>query len=255
MTRDRTRRGARYTPGGRRRRRGEEGYVLVLTALLLLPLLAVTGLAVDLGAWYARAASIQRAADAAALAGVVYLPDFGRAAQVAEEVAADNGFEDDGRFTVGVTQISGSNAQLQVTITDDDAEQYFSGVVTDEIDITRSSTAEYIRPVPMGSPKNFLGTGDTLPRSNRENGWLAMRGGCSSKEQGDLSATRTDANFTSSPNPPNGGNWDRCTGGNTITNVNYSSDGYFYAVEFPQALSGTTAVQIFDPAHCDGSDA
>ena len=101
------------TPHGRsaprRRVRGEEGYVLVLTALLLLPLLAVTGLAVDLGAWYARAAAIQRAADAAALAGVVYLPDLGAATTRAESVAAANGFADDGRITVDVTQISGSD--------------------------------------------------------------------------------------------------------------------------------------------------
>ena len=37
--------------------------------LLLVPLMAFTGLAVDVGGWYARGAQLQRAADAAALAG------------------------------------------------------------------------------------------------------------------------------------------------------------------------------------------
>ncbi|HET8896063.1 MAG TPA: pilus assembly protein TadG-related protein, partial [Protaetiibacter sp.] len=50
------------------------GYVIALTAMLMLPLMAFTGLAVDLGAWYARAAQIQRTTDAASLAGVAFLP-------------------------------------------------------------------------------------------------------------------------------------------------------------------------------------
>ena len=85
-----------------------------------------------------------------------------------------------------------------------------------------------------------------------------MDGGCSSKEQGDLIATRTDANFSTTLNPPprptsqnpNPNPWASCTGGSTITNVNYSADGYFYAVEFPQAISGTVSVQLYDPANC-----
>ncbi len=182
--------------------KGEEGYVLVLTALLLLPLLAVTGLAVDLGAWYARAAAIQRAADAAALAGVVYLPDMGAATTRAEAIASANGFTESADINVEVTQIGGSDAKLQVSITDNSAEQFFTGTFTSNVDITRSSTAEYVRPVPMGSPKNFLGTGDRLTGANRENYWLAISGGCSSKEQGDLVATKTDANYSSGANPP-----------------------------------------------------
>jgi Flp pilus assembly protein TadG len=249
---------ARTTRTDRRRRRmkGEEGYVIVLTALLLLPLLAVTGLAVDLGAWYARAAAIQRAADAAALAGVVYLPDLGAASARAEAIAAANGFgdgADGGRIDVTVTQISGTDSKLQVSITDSKADQFFSGVFTNNVDITRSSTAEYVRPVPMGSPKNFLGTGDRLSGSSRENFWLAISGGCSSKEQGDLIATKTDANYSSSSNPPNNSNWASCTGGNTITNTNYSADGYFYAIEFPRAISGNVTIELYDPAYCDGS--
>ena len=60
----------------RLRAREQRGYAVILTSLVLVPLLGFTGFAVDVGAWYARASSIQRAADAAALAGVVWQPDF-----------------------------------------------------------------------------------------------------------------------------------------------------------------------------------
>ena len=49
---------------------------MIMTALLLVPLLAFAGLAVDVGGWYARGTQLQRAADAAALAGAALMPDF-----------------------------------------------------------------------------------------------------------------------------------------------------------------------------------
>ena len=52
--------------GVNRRTRRERGYAAVLTALILVPLLGFAGFAVDVGAWYSRAASLQRAADSAA---------------------------------------------------------------------------------------------------------------------------------------------------------------------------------------------
>ena len=92
----------------------------------------------------------------------MYLPDVGAATTRAKAIASANGFTDSSRITVGVSQISGSDAKLQVTITDNKADQFFSGAFTSNVDIARSSTAEYVKPVPMGSPKNFLGTGDQL---------------------------------------------------------------------------------------------
>ena len=56
------------------------GFVLLKFALLLVPLLLMVGFSVDVGYWYNRTAAIQKAADAAALAGVVWLPDTGTAA-------------------------------------------------------------------------------------------------------------------------------------------------------------------------------
>src|SRR5437773_11102622 len=54
-------------------RRDQRGQTLVIVALMLVPLLGFTGLVSDV-AWYeVNLMRIQRAADAAALAGVVYL--------------------------------------------------------------------------------------------------------------------------------------------------------------------------------------
>ena len=59
----------------------------------LVALLAFTALAVDLGWFYVMDQRTQRAADAAALAGVIELPDDTTAAvSTAKEVATTNGF-------------------------------------------------------------------------------------------------------------------------------------------------------------------
>ncbi|MCU0267749.1 MAG: pilus assembly protein TadG-related protein, partial [Acidimicrobiales bacterium] len=138
---------------------GDGGYVVALTGLLILPLIAAVGLAVDLGAWYARAAQMQKAADAAALAGAAYLPDEGLAAIRAQAVAAQNGFDDaDADITVTVTPVG--SQQLQVSIDDNDVNQYFTSLFVSNVDVARSAVAEYVLPVAMGSPRNYLGTGN-----------------------------------------------------------------------------------------------
>ena len=67
------------------RGKGEQGFILATTAMLFIVLLAFAGFTVDVGAWYARGAELQRVADAAALAGVVWMPDLTKATQVATD--------------------------------------------------------------------------------------------------------------------------------------------------------------------------
>ena len=76
----------------RRVRRGDDGYVLVLTTLMLVPMLILTAFAVDLGAWYAQASKMQRAVDNAALAAVVWMPDHTKATSAAAQVLTENGY-------------------------------------------------------------------------------------------------------------------------------------------------------------------
>jgi Putative Flp pilus-assembly TadE/G-like/von Willebrand factor type A domain len=58
-----------------RRIRGHEGQVAVLVALLLVPLIAISGFVIDVGYAYFAQRSLQSQADAAALAGAQKLPD------------------------------------------------------------------------------------------------------------------------------------------------------------------------------------
>src|SRR5690349_22679653 len=90
----------------RRGHRREHGYVLVMTALLLVPMLLMAGLSVDVGIWYSNVSNIQKAADAAALAGVVWLPDVTSATTNAKASEKRNGYEDGvDVVTVTVAQI------------------------------------------------------------------------------------------------------------------------------------------------------
>src|SRR6188472_4360977 len=136
--------------------KGERGYVLVMSALLMLPLLAFAGFAVDIGSWYLYANRMQRAADAAALAGVVWMPNDEKAEQVALETAKANGF-DDAASDITVTVSPVGNRRLRVMITDDTVPLYFSRIFLSQVDISRQALAEYVQAVPMGSPDNTLG--------------------------------------------------------------------------------------------------
>lgn len=178
-----------------RPRAGERGYVLVSMVMLLVALMLAVGFATDVGAWYAQASRQQRAADAAALAAVAWLPDTAKAAEVARSVAAKNGFDSaDGDIDVQVDQAGPSG--VQVTITDTDGPLYFSKLALDTVTIKRAATAESVRPVPLGSPRNYFGTGDMVSGTGRESFWAAVNGWCSPREQGDPFAPGYEGNPT-----------------------------------------------------------
>ena len=74
----------------KRRAQGEQGFIMVVTAIVMTLMLLFAGLAVDVGSWNERGAELKRVADAAALAGVVWMPDFNTAQQVALQAAQKN---------------------------------------------------------------------------------------------------------------------------------------------------------------------
>jgi hypothetical protein len=247
---------------------GDRGYVIAISALMLLPLLAFTGYAIDLGAWYGRAAQLQQIADAAALAGAVRLPLDAEASKAAVAVLTKNGIctaattttctVADPNWEVTMARVAGSNTRYRVEIRDRTVDQYFSSAVRDQpVDIARAATAERIKPVPMGSPRNFLGTNRSpfTPNSGTfagsDNFWLSVSGYCAKQEHGDRLTPFADRN---------GKQWNNatrphsCNPGtrNVIQNREYTADGYFYAIEFPRNLSGSYAIQLFDAAHCEG---
>lgn len=224
------------------RRRDEDGFVLVFSALLLVVLMLFAAFAVDLGSWYARAAQIQRGADAAALAGVVWMPnDFDTATDEARDVAARNGLvHGEDNVTVEVSRIDGRPQQLQVTIIDSNVEAYFGKMAVDHITLERTAVARFVLPVPLGSPLNGFGNqgvptssavSDTSPQF-----WAAINAPYTAKVQGDPYATKCVTVPNSLPA--------RCSG---AENTEYRESGYLYAVSVPPGGQGKTlTVEVFD---------
>ena len=135
-----------------------------MTALCLLPLMAFAAFGVDLASFYSRASYLQKSADAAALAGTVWMPNLTKARQIACDSLLNNNIDggDCGTGTFNVTIARGSTAtSLLVTVTDPAATKYFSQVFGNgDQALTRSAEAEYNLPLPLGSPLNYFG-GDT----------------------------------------------------------------------------------------------
>ncbi len=230
------------------------GYVLALGALLIIPMTAFVAFAVDLGAWQARASEVRNAAHAAALAGVTRMPTESAAITEARAVAARNGFVHSPTGPVQVLVNPLGSAQLQVTIIDGDVDQYFSSLFVDDVTIERSATAEFIEPVPMGSPRNFIGTNALANPglSDPENFWLSASGYCARREHGDRITPRTDANEGSS-------GFEGCTPQGAPPSTSALGDnpewrdwGYLYAIEFEDKYTGDVAIEVFNPGHCDG---
>lgn len=218
------------------RRWADGGYAAVLTAFVLVPLMGFAGFAVDVGSWYSRASSLQRAADAASLAGVVWQPDFGTAQSEAIAAAARNGFVD-GVDGVTVLVTDRGTSQLEVLITDADVDLFFAGLFLDNVTIGRTSVSEYVRSVPMGSPENFLGNDPV--QGNSPNLWLATFGPQTSKRSGDRYHTEVCGGAIF------------CSGS---TNSEFDPDGYYFTVAVDALQASPLDIEIFDVVHHNYGD-
>jgi Putative Flp pilus-assembly TadE/G-like len=225
----------------------ERGYLVVLTAFALLPIVVFVSFSVDVGAWYARASKLQRTADAAALAGVVWMPDLTKATSVALETVARNGITPSATLSVTVSAVPNDPHLVKVTISDGRVPQFFSKVVMGPLRITRAATARYQSAIPLGSPNNYFGTGSLFSGAARENVWAAVSGYCSAKENGDLNLARYD-------NAYNGSGYDCSTVSGTVNNADYDPAGYLFEIKMPATNVPTTVgVEVFDGAFGAGS--
>lgn len=217
------------------RSRGQHGYVMVMFALLLVPLLLMVGFAVDVGYWYNRASDIRRAADAAALAGVVWLPDVDAARSAALEAAARNGFVPGGNISIDVEPSEQSERRLRVTIRDSSVGSFFyKSIAGKTIPLERTAFAEYVLSVPMGSPRNFFGTGTLLENYTAtgipaEYLYQSVNPYCTDKVNGD----RFQSGYA-------GGT---CSG---TANGEYRTDGYEMYIEAPDTRTAPIEVRLYD---------
>jgi Flp pilus assembly protein TadG len=113
-------------------RRDESGQVLVIFALSIVAVLAMTGLALDAGSTFAQRRDQQTASDMAALAAANHYlinNDDTLAVDLAREIAADNGYTDGvGGATVGIAIDTANGVEVTVAI-GDQHRNAFLGVV------------------------------------------------------------------------------------------------------------------------------
>jgi Flp pilus assembly protein TadG len=252
----------------------DRGAVAILTAVLIPVLILLTALAVDLGRWYVEAARVQKAADAAALGGVTYMPNnYSSAQTTAGDVSADNGYGDSGTSACTAASLAsgtkcvstfktGVVSELGVTVSSTITNVFGSVFGNPTTTIARTAVADYQGPAIMGSPCNTFGNepnagggsasdpaGTTIPSDTTQNGyatcqnrtpnfWATIEGPETDKVQGDRYSTRDCSNST-----------DGCSSSSNPTNSEYDPTGYFFAVRVAApAVNQQVTVQLFDPA-------
>ena len=225
----------------------QAGQIVIIFALMLTVLIGLVGIAIDSTWAWRQALSVQRAADSASLAGVVYEPGADATAKsTARSESAQNGFTDGTGGTV-ITFATPNPRELDVTITTQ-VPTFFSRIFgINSWAVSRTSKAVYVTPVPMGSPLAYYGvyqlcpvqtytcinqpttlsTGGSLAVPIASQGFFgAIEGEGSNRSTGDAFAPYWN------PNP--------------TVNAQYTPDGYRY--EISAASSGT--VYLFDPVFC-----
>ena len=143
----------------RTRRSTSRGQVVVIFAGSMLLMAMLAAAVVDISWYWTNNLRMQRAADAAALAGVVFLPgDPTSAIATAREEATKNGYTDGvGGFSVTPSQDPTNDRRLLVSISGPIG-TYFARIAgLTSFNATRNSKADYVLPVPMGSPENYYG--------------------------------------------------------------------------------------------------
>jgi hypothetical protein len=225
----------------------EKGAALPFVAVLLVLLLGVSAFAIDLGWLYLNGARLQRAADSSALAGVVYLPgDMANVVARSVDGANANGWD---IGSVNGTPVAGGGAdildyrsladnKLEVTLETTIPTFFLQVLGMDTFDLSRTATAEYVKPVPIGSPDPCFGIGQTSLHSGdcspatAQRFWAAISGPLTNKWNGDARATR----FWDDD-----GTWDQ-----ESNNTQYRPNGYYLAVDVPSPGVTDLSVSVYD---------
>jgi Flp pilus assembly protein TadG len=231
----------------KRFRDDDGGFSLLFVASTLVLLLGISAFAVDLGWFFLNGARLQRAADSSALAGVVFLPwDVNNVVNKAVDGADANGYD---IGEINGTPVAGggpdildwqqlADNKLEVTLTAEVDTFFLKVLGFDQFTMSRTATAQYVKPVPLGAPANCIGIGgsvtsDGLPASAvlgayakcnnyTQNFWSAINGRETDKYNGDPYAVACGYN---------------CSG----SNPDYDPY-YYFAVDVP---AGATWVDVF----------
>jgi hypothetical protein len=223
----------------------ERGQAIVLIALLLTSLMGFVGLVVDVGWYQLNLVRVQRAADAGALAGSVYLPGNVPGAQTAAKAATSQNGYTDGAPGVVVTAVQDpTNTQMiNVTVTSPVRTWFMRMFGINSLSASRNARAEFILPVPMGSPQNYYGIAK-LCDSNSCDVVNGAAGSGPLASQGFWGAV-----ITKGGNRSNGDLYSTFYNGNPTVNTSYDALGYSYEIDIPTgAVNGT--VYLYDATFC-----
>jgi Flp pilus assembly protein TadG len=264
-----------------RRRQASRGQVLVIFAAALVTLLSLSAVVIDVSWYWANTLRVQRAADAAALAGVVNLPgNVAGAVATAVTAAGQNGYTlTNGCQADNITpssvpgicasQDSSNDRQLDVTVSAPVSTFFMRLVGINSITATRASKALYVLPVPMGSPLNYLGVGCFRTQSGSQP--VCTNAGNSNGASGIPNATVSNPVPLTGPTAPSqlnsqgfydsvitkGGNTENGDAygpanddfGGRTTNPTYNPAGVYYEVLIPPGDTNGS-VYVFDPGYC-----
>jgi hypothetical protein len=239
-----------------------------MVALLAPVLIGFAALAVDVGRWLVEAERVQKTADAAANAGVIYMPqEFLTAQTAARQVAARNGYAHNPPATVVDVAPGPRRSQLKVTISSTVKNAFGTVFGFSQQVVTRSATADYSGPVPMGSPCNLFGneplgaaeltagSATNCKDGSTPNFWANIAGPQTSKQNGDRYAAQGCTSASDS----------YCLGAGQVDNCDHfgstSCQGeavpakpvYYFRLRIAPG-AGNVDVQVFDPAFINVGD-
>ena len=179
-----------------RRLRSQRGQAIVLIALAGTLMLAGVGLAVDVVIGYLYSVATERAAAAAALSGVVFMPDqFNSFTAVppgsrndawdrAIDEAQRNGYDSQdlaNGISVTPSRVAGHPNRLQVTVSRNAPVFFMEVLGFKPYKVTKTAVAAYLPPIALGQPGSQLGAslgdlGRTRFLFMRTEGWGVDRG-------------------------------------------------------------------------------
>jgi hypothetical protein len=229
--------------------------------VIIVLLLGMSAFAVDLGWLYLSGARVQRAADSASLAGVVFLPgDVANVTASAIDGATANSFD---IGTVNGTPVGGggpdelswrqlADNRLEVTLSSEVPTFFMKLFGFDSFGITRVSTAEYVKPVPIGSPTNTFGDGSDFFWGSISGRWTAHMHGDPYQTRCDWSTGLNQDGCVDSSPASQAANFPGATirpgdvdGDDDPLNPQFRGDGYYYGIEISTSRS-SLLVELFD---------
>lgn len=221
-------------------RSAERGATLVLAAAVLIVLMGMAGFAVDLGWLYSQRTEATKAAESAALAGVIHMPNptgipWGPGAEafdIARDLAEAKGYEHGINATVTPLEVAGYPNRLRVDVSRDVGTFFMRVFGVNSITLDTTATAEQTPPLKIGSDDPILGGASS-------DFWVAVNGTRRRKSDGDAYSGHC------------GGLSHNC---GSTTNPEYRRPAYYYGIEVPPSEVGRQlSVEIYDGHHFNRS--